>query len=256
MTTLVLLPGLDGTGLLFADFIAALGPDIKTIVVRYPTDQPLAYPELEAIARAHLPVDEDFYLLGESFSGPIAISIAATRPARLRGLVLCCSFARSPRPSLSPLRPLLPLVPVAALPLALLSFFVLGRFASPTLRRGLAESLSQVSPAALRARAGAALSVDVSASLHGFALPLLYLRATEDRVVPASASRTLLALVPGTRIVELPAPHFLLQVQAARAAIALKQFMKSTTGRDIYPVAPLTAAHPTNYPHSESAPSA
>lgn len=225
MTTLVLLPGLDGTGLLFADFIAALGPDIKTIVVRYPTDQPLAYPELEAIARAHLPVDEDFYLLGESFSGPIAISIAATRPARLRGLVLCCSFARSPRPSLSPLRPLLPLVPVAALPLALLSFFVLGRFASPCLRQGLAESLSQVSPAALRARAGAALSVDVSAALHGFALPLLYLRAAEDRVVPASASRTLLALVPGTRIVELPAPHFLLQVQPSLAAARVREFI-------------------------------
>lgn len=227
MTTLVLLPGLDGTGLLFADFIAALGPDIKTIVVRYPSDQPLAYPELEAIARAHLPVDEDFYLLGESFSGPIAISIAATRPARLLGLVLCCSFARSPRPSLSPLRPLLPLVPVAALPLALLSFFVLGRFASPSLRRGLAESLSQVSPAALRTRAGAALSVDVSAALHSFALPLLYLRAMEDRVVPASASRTLLALVPGTRIVELPAPHFLLQVQPSLAAARVREFIQS-----------------------------
>ncbi len=225
MTTLVLLPGLDGTGLLFASFIAALGPGIKTVVVRYPTDQALAYRELEAIARTCLPADDDFFLLGESFSGPIAISIAASRPAGLRGLVLCCSFARNPRPSLLPLRPLLPLVPVAALPLALLSHFVLGRFSSSELRQGLAESLALVSPTALRTRAQAVLSVDVSASLTGFALPLLYLCAAEDRVVPASASQTLRALVPHARIVEFPAPHFLLQVQPTEAADCVREFM-------------------------------
>lgn len=225
MTTLVLLPGLDGTGLLFASFIAALGPGMKTVVVRYPTDKALAYRELEAIARTCLPADEDYFLLGESFSGPIAISIAASRPAGLRGLVLCCSFARNPRPLLSPFRPLLPLVPVATLPLALLSHFVLGRFTSSALRQGLAESLSQVSPTAVRTRAQAALSVDVSASLAGFALPLLYLRAAEDRVIPASASRTLRTLVPDIRIVDFTAPHFLLQVLPSQAADCVREFM-------------------------------
>ena len=48
---LVLLPGLDGTGLLFADFVANLASDIDPIVVRYPPDVPLGYAELEAIAR-------------------------------------------------------------------------------------------------------------------------------------------------------------------------------------------------------------
>ncbi len=225
MTTLVLLPGLDGTGLLFASFIAALGADMKTVVVRYPTDRALDYRELETIARSCLPADEDYFLLGESFSGPIAISIAASRPAGLLGLVLCCSFARNPRPSLLPLRPLLPLVPVAALPLGLLSHFVLGRFSSSALRRGLAESLAPVSPGALRTRAQAVLSVDVSASLAGFALPLLYLRAAEDRVVPASASRALGNLVPHARIVEFPAPHFLLQVLPTEAADCVREFM-------------------------------
>src|SRR4051812_12633896 len=104
--TLVLLPGMDGTGLMFAPFIAALGPDVDCRVVAYPTDRALDYAEHEAIARAALPGDAPYVILGESFSGPIAIRIAASAPANLMGLVLCCSFARSPQPLLACLRPL------------------------------------------------------------------------------------------------------------------------------------------------------
>jgi len=230
MVALVLLPGLDGTGLLFANFAASFGPDVKIIVVSYPTDTSLGYTELEPIARSFLPIDQPYFLLGESFSGPIAISIAASRPPGLLGLVLCCSFARSPRPALAVFRPLLPAVPVAALPLALLSFFVLGRFSSPALRRSLAESLALVSPSALRARARAALSADVSASLARVAVPVLYLRASEDRVVPSSASQSVVALAPATKVVEFVAPHFLLQVLPSQAAAAVREFMGNRRG--------------------------
>lgn len=230
MVALVLLPGLDGTGLLFADFAASFAPDVKIIVVSYPTDVAVGYSKLEAIARSLLPKEQPFFLLGESFSGPIAISIAASRPSGLLGLVLCCSFARSPRPALALFRPLLAVAPVATLPLALLSFFVLGRFSSPTLRRSLAESLAQVSPAALRARARAALSVDVSASLSRVDVPVLYLRASEDRVVPESASRSVVTLAPVTKVVEFPAPHFLLQVLPSQVAVVVREFMGNRHG--------------------------
>ena len=36
MTALVLLPGMDGTGDLFAPLLSALPPALRTIVVRYP----------------------------------------------------------------------------------------------------------------------------------------------------------------------------------------------------------------------------
>lgn len=227
MVALVLLPGLDGTGLLFADFAASFGADVKIIVVSYPADAIVGYSELESIARSFLPKDQPFFLLGESFSGPIAISIAASRPSGLLGLVLCCSFACSPRPSLAVFRALLSIAPVAVLPLALLSYFVLGRFSSAALRRSLAESLAQVSPSALRARARAALSVDVSPSLARVGVPVLYLRAAEDRVVPESALQSIVALAPATTVVEFSAPHFLLQALPSQAAIAVREFMES-----------------------------
>ena len=74
MTALVLLPGMDGTGDLFAPLLSALPPALRTIVVRYPCDRPLGY-----AGRTRGPKDQPFVLLGESFSGPIAAAIAAAR---------------------------------------------------------------------------------------------------------------------------------------------------------------------------------
>ncbi len=228
MTALVLLPGLDGTGLLFAGFVAALGPDVRTVVASYPADLPLGYEELEPIARSFLPRDEPFFLLAESFSGPIGIAIAASPPPGLRGLVLCCSFARNPIPALAPLRFALGALPVAALPMDLLSFLLLGRFATGELRAELARSLALVAPAVLRARARAVLSIDRVALLSQIGLPVLYLRAGEDRVVSGAACELVRSRLAQTAVVQFPAPHFLLQTMPDLAAAAVMEFVEGS----------------------------
>src|SRR5690349_8746161 len=99
MLKVVLLPGMDGTGTLFAPFITALEDAASIKIITYPTDQPLGYAALECLIRDQLPANEPFVLVAESFSGPIAIALAATPPAGLLGVVLCCSFTRNPRPA-------------------------------------------------------------------------------------------------------------------------------------------------------------
>ena len=44
---------MDGTGLLFGPIVAAIAPEVESIVVTYP-DEPLSYAQLELIARAAL----------------------------------------------------------------------------------------------------------------------------------------------------------------------------------------------------------
>jgi len=78
--TLVLLPGLDGTGDFFAPLVAALGDRIPTCIVRYPLAGATDYPTCMAIARTALPTERPYILLGESFSGPIAVCLAAGAP--------------------------------------------------------------------------------------------------------------------------------------------------------------------------------
>jgi len=99
--TLILLPGLDGTGILFGQFVEAIGSNADTRVIAYPVDQPLGYAELEAFVREALPRDRPYVVLGESFSGPIAIRLAADPPAGLAGVVLCVTFAKNPYPLLA-----------------------------------------------------------------------------------------------------------------------------------------------------------
>ena len=94
MTTIVLLPGMDGSGALFGDFIAALG--LNPVIVAYPPDTPQTYDELEHFVHQSLPAGEPYILLGESFSGPVAIRIASRKPAGLKALVLVCTFAALP----------------------------------------------------------------------------------------------------------------------------------------------------------------
>src|ERR1700677_3088878 len=84
---LVLLPGLDGTGILSRQFVDAIGESVETQIIAYPTDQPLGYAELEKLVREALPRDRPYVVLGESFSGPVAIRLGAKPPAGLVGLI-------------------------------------------------------------------------------------------------------------------------------------------------------------------------
>jgi pimeloyl-ACP methyl ester carboxylesterase len=223
--TLLLLPGLDGTGMLLRRLREALGTDIPTVLVAYPADRALGYAALEEIARARLPGQRSFVLLAESFSGPIALSIAATRPAGLRGLILACSFARNPLPALAPLRRLAWLLPVHRVPGAVLAWPTLGRFANAELRSELVSALRQVSASAIAERLRAVAEVDVSPLLAHVDVPALYLRASADRLVPQSAVDNL-AAIPGIRLVEVEGPHFLLQANPSAAASYVRSFLR------------------------------
>ena len=228
MAMVVLLPGMDGTGLLVTEFVATLESAVEVIVVTYPNDVALDYTELEQLVRARLPAGRSFFLMGESFSGPIAISIAASPPPELAGLVLCCSFVRSPRPGLSWFRLLIRILPVSS-PGAIANWLLLGRFSSARLRSALAGALAQVSAAALRARLAAVANVDVSPELSTVRVPVLYLRASEDRLVPRSAGDAIKRVLPAAGIAELEGPHFLLQTAPVAAARRVAEFVNDAS---------------------------
>jgi pimeloyl-ACP methyl ester carboxylesterase len=226
MTTLVLLPGMDGTGELFAPFRAALGNRLRVRVVHYPPDQPLEYAPLERVAHAALPADDDYVMLAESFSGPIAVSLAAAHPRRLKGMVLCATFVRNPRPLTAPVRLMLNALPLNAIPPHLSTPVLLGHFATHELTEALRRALAPVSTAVLRTRLRSVLAVDVAAKMAQVKVPVLYLRAKHDRVVPPAASAQIERLCPHVKVVELDAPHFVLQAAPKEAAKAVRGFVR------------------------------
>jgi pimeloyl-[acyl-carrier protein] methyl ester esterase len=221
---LIILPGTDGTGSLLRPFVEALGPDANVVVVNYPTQQTLGYSELEQLVRPILPTSESFVLLGESFAGPLAISIAASQPVGLVGVVLSASFARYPISWLRPLAPLARLAPVRAVPDWLLAWLLLGRWSTPALLAMLRSALRAVAPSVLRARVVASLRVDASQTLGRVGVPLLYLRASHDRVIGRRAGTELLRWAPHATVSDLPGPHFLLQASPQGCAQVVQRF--------------------------------
>jgi pimeloyl-ACP methyl ester carboxylesterase len=225
MVALVILPGMDGTAKPRADFAAALGLEVETRVVAYPPDPALGYAELEALARASLPTDRPYVLLGESFSGPIAISIAASRPRHLVGLILCVTFARNPLPVLGSMPWLLPFIPFGLAPMRVIRAFLLGRFATAPLIEALRDTFNEVSMQTYKARLGAVARADLRPALTNVRVPVLYLRATEDRLVPRRCADAIARAATQTSIVDIEAPHMLLEVAPAAAAATVKAFV-------------------------------
>jgi pimeloyl-ACP methyl ester carboxylesterase len=230
MLKLILMPGMDGTGELFAPFVAAAENSIDTQIVRYPVDEQLGYAELLPRVRDELPVAEPFVLLGESFSGPLALLLAAQRPAGLCGVILCASFVRNPigwfpKAARLLVRPLL----FRATPRALHYQALLGRYATPELRALVTKANSLVHPAVMAARARAILAVDVRAEFRECPVPILYLRGERDRVVRKPVSCAMLRERPSLQVVKLPAPHLVLQVAPREALTAIREFLAATT---------------------------
>lgn len=226
MSALILLPGLDGTATLHSDFVAAVGAVFDSVsVVSYPPDQLLDYAALEALVRAALPAEGPFVLLGESFSGPIALSIAAKPPGNLAGVVLSTTFAASPVPWLSPLARFTRIAPVRVVPRAVWAWWLLGRWATPGLEAKLAAALLTVEPRVLRFRAALALRADVLACCRDVSVPVLYLRATEDRLMSACVGQQVCAAIPRCVLAQIEGPHLLLQAVPEGCAEAVGTFV-------------------------------
>ena len=220
---------MDGSGEFFTEFIAALPGAVAPIVVSYPPDRAMNYAELEKLARASLPDERPFVLLAESFSGPVAVAIAASKPAGLRGLVLVCSFVNSPLPVPRALQSVTSRFPIERVPVWIAAALLLGRYASRTLRGRLAAAIARVTPAVWRARLRAVLGVDVAAQLRNVEVPVLYLRAINDRIVSGRTSRVIGKLLPNARVVALKGPHFILQAKPVESAACVEAFVRDVS---------------------------
>jgi len=227
----VLLPGLDGTGELFADFIAVLPESWTATTATYPTDRWLSYTALRPFVSAAIPQSERFVLVAESFSTPLAVWYAATNPRNLAAVVICAGFVGSPvrgwsgivkaltKPWLFRLKP----------PRTIVEYFLLGQNAPTDLHQKFRRTLRKVKSEVLSGRVQEVVNCDARDDLRRTSVPLLYLEATHDRLLSSSCKEEFFHLRPDIQFRSVSAPHLLLQREPQRSATIIMNFISGLT---------------------------
>lgn len=233
LPTTVLLPGLDGTAELFEWFIQTAPAGLPVEKLALPDDAAFNYDDLVAWAEPRLPPGP-LVLLGESFSGPLAVLLAARVP-RVVGLILCATFVEPPLPSMLSRLPefIWNRPPPVALVRAVLTNGNL------PIAKASHRAAKSVHPIAMAARIRAVLNTSVAAEFQGLTCPVMDLRGGNDRLISSGCERQIRRLRPNTQFVKIRGPHLLLQTQPEQAWAHVAPFIASV-------------ATPPQPPHQES----
>jgi pimeloyl-[acyl-carrier protein] methyl ester esterase len=229
----LLLPGLDGTGRLFRPLLDAFPSPIDARVIAYPNDRVLSADELAAFVSASIDPAEPYWLVAESFSGPIALQIASQPAHRPSGIVLAATFARAPigwlatMPSLAALAAHLPRAAMTAGVRAMMT----GRDAPPELVEAVVDAIASVPKAVIAARIRQVLTSDVRSVAAAIRVPTLVISARRDRLVPSRRTAELRASMPHAEHAEIDAPHLVLQRFPVECAEHIALFI-ARHGRD------------------------
>lgn len=226
--SLLLLPGMDGTGELFAEFVKLLPNWIEPHVVSYPRDNRLSYDQLLPILESVSLPEGPFVILAESFSTPLAVRFAAKHPKGLEALVLCAGFVSPPRCGvLSHLALILARVLfIFGLPRAACREFLIGDSAGANQVDALRSAVASVSSEVLTHRLKSVLSCNIVRELQGVSVPLLYISGAEDRLVGRGSFQEILQMKPGTLLASIPGPHLILQARPREAVDTVVTFLQ------------------------------
>lgn len=210
---LIMLPGMDGTGNLFNPLLAELDRLINTSVIVYPQEIGQSYESLTNWVLSEINNDEEFILLGESFSGAIAFDIAARKLPNLVGCIFVAAFLENPKPSLSWLAGVLPLDLLFRFKLHdfIVRKFLLGTNANTSLISEFWKSVKSVDPQVLQDRLSSIMAL--TNKNKSIETPCVYLGGTNDFLVPDKNIKAFNKRCINFSERLIPAPHFLLQAE-------------------------------------------
>jgi pimeloyl-[acyl-carrier protein] methyl ester esterase len=224
---IVLMPGIDGTGIFFEPLVNALPPDIPVSVITYPPGSTLSLEEHARFVAERFPAD-NVVIVAESFSGLVGLTLLHQKPQAVKGAVFSAAFAgplhRHLVRSLSRVPGMESLV--TKLPVSLLGHFLFGPFSNKELKALLVRGLSRIDGESLKQRARLTASgyPDID---ERFAVPCLYLEAGRDRVVPPRAASWFADHFSHFQHERFDAPHCLLQTKPAECSAKIIEFMET-----------------------------
>lgn len=174
-----------------------------------------------------------FVLLAESFSGPLAVRLAAERPRGLAALILAATFLHRPLdPLLHPLRGLVGARMFGMpMPAAVVRRFLAGPDAPDAVVGEVQRAVAGVAPEVLAHRSLEALAVDARDALAAVEVPILFVAPTRDRLIRRDAHEDVLGLRPDAEIALVDGPHMVLQRCPHASLSRIEEFLAAPGAR-------------------------
>jgi len=211
----------DGSGTLLSEIVELLTPNHEVSVVRYAPDL-YNYQDLKTKVQAALPTD-DYIIVAESFSGPLAVMLASENPVGLQGVVFVATFARTPIKVPKFLTYLVDIAPIRSRLISQLAQpFLMGRWATPEFTMRFKQVMHAVPASTIAGRLREVLRVDVVKQLIVIDIPTIYLSARNDRLVPSKMASDFDSAP--SKVFEIEGPHFLLQANATESSMHILNF--------------------------------
>ena len=206
---IILLPGLDGTGLLFDKLTENLPENVNTEVISYESLEGVTYAEQGAELAKRFE-DTDIYIVAESYSGRVAYEIYKLLGSRVKGIVFLASFITAPS-LLSKLAGFLPVSLLSANYLSnkLLYLFGFSLMGGKTLVYPVFTSLQTAKKRKLKLRLRNIAGLSKQQCLLD--CPVTYIRPSRDLLVSASAVKYLASMCSSFSQVEIEGGHFIAQ---------------------------------------------
>jgi len=228
---LLLLPGLDGTGLLFEPLINALQDEnqIEVQVVRYPENEAKTYEELIDFVGDIVQQHQSVNIIAESFSGPIGLKLFEKYPDKIKSLILVATFISPPRKTLLKIMKFLPIESLLRIdiPNFLIRGYCLGNEISLEQILQFKNALRSVSPKVIAHRLGELLKLDKTQFNQIESNKVIYIKASDDKLVSSQCTDEL-ACVFSVDVKVVKGPHFLLQVKWKECLEIIMQSIRST----------------------------
>lgn len=220
-----MLPGFDGTGLLFRPLAEAFGYRCRTTTL--PFEDEVTLEDYVQSVSERLP-ERNVILLAESFSCPVALALLARYPARFKAAILSAGFARSPFGALLGLSRWITESFLGEHPLEnlLLNKFCDRDHVPEAVQHAVVSAEEMVPASIIKTRFNMVASLNTLPLLSRIAAPVLYLRALQDNLVSTRLREELFENIPQICTKELDAPHLLLQTRPRECADTILNFLE------------------------------
>jgi pimeloyl-[acyl-carrier protein] methyl ester esterase len=221
----LLLPGLDGTGKLFSRFVRMKPPSFSCEVLAY-DDGFAEYDEYVNAVKGRLRADTKTVLIAESFSGPIAMHIASRYRDQVAGIVFAASFVKPPHPLLLNIASVMPAPAFGAMRATLVKQFCVNGVYEKNVIDEANVVVGELESAVIKRRLMLLASLTKLAHAQ-IDIPVLSLRATQDRLITQAATSSIATTFPKTISIDVDSPHFLLQARPEECWRHIEKFVFS-----------------------------